>query len=62
MECGGLPPLSTAVASYDLTVYVLDAPRELRRERVQQRNHEKEKTFSMEVPLHIFELTSASDM
>ncbi|WP_257459188.1 AAA family ATPase [Archangium lipolyticum] len=45
---------------YDLTVYVLDAPRELRRERVQQRNHEKGETFSMVVPPHIFEL--ASDM
>jgi predicted kinase len=45
---------------YDLTVYALDAPRELRRERVQQRNLEKGATFSMVVPGHIFEL--ASDM
>jgi predicted kinase len=45
---------------YDLTVYVLDAPRELRRERVQQRNLEQGETFSMVVPPHIFEL--ASDM
>lgn len=45
---------------YELTVHVLDAPRELRRERVQQRNQEKGATFSMVVPEHIFEL--ASDM
>jgi predicted kinase len=43
-----------------LTVYVLDAPRELRRERVQRRNQEKGETFSMEVPPYFFEL--ASDM
>jgi predicted kinase len=47
-------------AAYDLTVYVLDAPRDLRRERVRQRNTEKGATFSMVVPLHIFEM--ASDM
>lgn len=45
---------------YDLTIHVLDAPRDLRRERVQQRNHERGATFSMVVPEHIFEL--ASDM
>ena len=44
----------------ELTMYVLDAPRALRRERVEQRNREQGATFSMEVPLHIFEL--ASDM
>jgi predicted kinase len=43
-----------------LTVHVLDAPRELRRERVLRRNREKGETFSMDVPPHIFEL--ASDM
>jgi predicted kinase len=43
-----------------LTLYVLDAPRELRRERVARRNLERGATFSMEVPAHIFEL--ASDM
>jgi predicted kinase len=43
-----------------LTVYVLDAPRELRRERVQRRNQDKGETFSMEVPPYFFEL--ASDM
>jgi predicted kinase len=43
---------------YDLTVYVLDAPRDERRERVKQRNREQGKTFSMVVPLEIFELAS----
>jgi predicted kinase len=49
-----------AARGYDLTIHVLDAPRELRRERVQQRNQDKGATFSMVVPEHIFEL--ASDM
>lgn len=43
-----------------LTIYVLDAPRGLRRERVQRRNLHQGETFSMVVPPHIFEL--ASDM
>jgi predicted kinase len=47
-------------AGLDLTVYVLDAERELRRERVARRNLERGATFSMEVPPHVFEL--ASDM
>ena len=41
-----------------LVVYVLDAPRELRRERVERRNAERGETFSMVVPPHIFELAS----
>lgn len=41
-----------------MTVYVLDAPRELRRARVNQRNAERGETFSMVVPPHIFELAS----
>ncbi len=45
-------------AGYDLKIYVLDAPRELRRERVEQRNREKGATFSMVVPPHIFDLAS----
>jgi predicted kinase len=45
-------------AGLPLTVYVLDAPRELRRERVLRRNQEKGETFSMEVPLPFFELAS----
>ncbi|WP_438015375.1 ATP-binding protein [Sorangium sp. So ce315] len=45
---------------HGLTIHVLDAPRDLRRERVQRRNDQKGDTFSMVVPPHIFEL--ASDM
>jgi predicted kinase len=41
-----------------MAVYVLDAPREVRRERVLRRNAEQGETFSMVVPPHIFELAS----
>jgi predicted kinase len=41
-----------------MVVHVLDAPREVRRERVLQRNAEQGATFSMVVPPHIFELAS----
>lgn len=41
-----------------MEVYVLDAPREVRRERVLRRNAEQGATFSMVVPPHIFELAS----
>jgi predicted kinase len=44
----------------NLSVYVLDAPREVRRERVRRRNGEKGHTFSMVVPDHVFNI--ASDM
>jgi predicted kinase len=47
-------------AGFPLTVYLLDAPRELRHARVERRNHEQGDTFSMVVPTEIFEL--ASDM
>ncbi len=47
-------------AGYGLTVYVLDAPREVRRERVMRRNEERGETFAQVVPLEFFEL--ASDM
>ena len=47
-------------SGHQLYVYVLDAPREIRRERVQSRNTEKGDTFSMVVPDDIFEI--ASDM
>lgn len=47
-------------AAFDLTVHVLDAPRDVRRERVQKRNAQRGETFSMVVPDAIFEL--ASDM
>jgi predicted kinase len=47
-------------AGYRLTVYLLDAPREVRRERVMRRNEEKGPTFAQVVPPDFFEL--ASDM
>jgi predicted kinase len=45
-------------AGFELTLYVLDAPREVRRERVQRRNLDRGETFSMEVPLAFFEFAS----
>lgn len=42
----------------DLDIYVLDASREIRRERVQQRNAQRGDTFSMVVPDHIFNMAS----
>ncbi|MCA9691827.1 MAG: ATP-binding protein [Myxococcales bacterium] len=45
-------------AGIDLTVYVLDAPRDVRRARVLRRNEEQGETFSMAVPLEFFELAS----
>lgn len=47
-------------AARDLTVYVVDAPRQVRRGRVRRRNQEQGETFDMVVPDEIFEL--ASDM
>jgi predicted kinase len=47
-------------AECGLTIHVVDATRELRRERVRRRNLERGETFAMVVPPHIFEL--ASDM
>ena len=44
----------------DLTIHVIDAPRELRRARVARRNIERGATFAMEVSPRLFEL--ASDM
>ena len=44
--------------AYDMTVYVLDAPREVRRRRVRARNKQKGGTFSMEVPDRVFEMAS----
>ncbi len=41
-----------------LTIYVLDAPRDVRRERVERRNRDQGATFSMVVPPAIFELAS----
>ncbi len=45
-------------AGYDLTVYVLNELRDIRRERVRARNSEKGSTYSMDVPDHIFEIAS----
>jgi predicted kinase len=42
----------------DHIVYVVDASRDVRRERVLKRNREMGETFSMEVPLDFFELAS----
>jgi predicted kinase len=47
-------------AGVDLKVYVLEASRDLRRERVARRNEEKGPSFSMVVPAAVFEM--ASDM
>ena len=45
-------------AGFDFSVYVLDASRDIRRERVQRRNLEKGPTFSMVVPDNVFEMAS----
>jgi predicted kinase len=45
-------------AELDHSVYVVDADRDVRRQRVIQRNQEKGATFSMEVPPDFFELAS----
>ncbi|HVJ16616.1 MAG TPA: AAA family ATPase [Polyangiaceae bacterium] len=45
-------------AGFELTIHALDAAREVRRERVEQRNRERGSTFSMVVPPAIFELAS----
>ncbi|WP_348943752.1 ATP-binding protein [Chitinibacter sp. FCG-7] len=43
---------------YALVMYELDAPREVRRARVHDRNLNRGATFSMVVPDHIFEIAS----
>lgn len=43
---------------FSLVMYELDAPRDIRRARVQRRNADQGPTFSMIVPDHIFELAS----
>lgn len=45
-------------ADRQLIIYLLDAPRELRRARVQERNERRGPTFAMPVPDAIFELAS----
>ncbi|WP_288469462.1 MULTISPECIES: AAA family ATPase [Comamonadaceae] len=39
-------------------IHVLDAPLEIRRQRVRHRNEEKGSTFSMVVPDHVFDMAS----
>ena len=46
-------------AGYGRSIYLLDAPRDVRRERVRQRNREEGATFSMEIADAFFELASA---
>ena len=45
-------------ANFDLSVYALDAARDVRRQRVLQRNRLAGPTFSMIVPLTVFEYAS----
>lgn len=45
-------------AGHDFTVYVLDVARDVRRDRVENRNIEQGSTFSMVVPSAIFEMSS----
>lgn len=45
-------------AGYELTIYLLDAPRDIRRERVRRRNLEKGSTYAMDVPDAFFEMAS----
>lgn len=43
---------------FELQLHVLDAPIEVRRERVRRRNAERGATFAMVVPDHVFEMAS----
>lgn len=43
---------------FDLVIHVLEAPHDVRRDRVRRRNSERGSTFSMVVPDDIFELAS----
>ena len=45
-------------ADIELSIHLLDAPLETRRERVRRRNAERGATFSMLVPDHVFEMAS----
>jgi predicted kinase len=45
-------------AGHEMQVYLVDAEREVRRQRVERRNIEQGSTFSMVVPPEIFELAS----
>ena len=45
-------------AGFDSTIHVIDAPRDVRRERVRERTRSKGATFSTVVPSDAFELAS----
>lgn len=45
-------------AGFERVLHVVDAPRAIRRERVRRRNEERGPTFSMAVPMDVFELAS----
>jgi predicted kinase len=45
-------------AGFEVVLHVVDAPRDVRRERVRRRNEERGETFSMVVPMEIFERAS----
>jgi hypothetical protein len=45
-------------AGCELTIHLLDAPRDVRRERMRQRNRDQGPTYAMEVPDVFFELAS----
>lgn len=47
------------LAGYKMKIYVVDAPSEVRKERVQHRNEKKGETFAMEVPDHFFEMANS---
>ena len=48
------------VAGYQLKVYVLDVPKEVRQQRVRNRNEQSDGTFKMEVTDEIFEIANAA--
>src|SRR5690606_32560112 len=49
-----------ARSGFDLKIYAVEAAREVRRQRVRERNRTRGATFSMVVPSEIFELASDS--
>lgn len=46
-------------SEYDLRVYLIETPLELRRQRVKERNLQKSSTYKMEVSDEIFELANS---
>jgi predicted kinase len=46
-------------AGYKMKIYVVDASKEVRKARVQQRNEMRGETFSVEVPDQIFEMANS---